>query len=106
MQHFLRPSSLFYRKTEMMHIDPESLDLSVSKKKAKKRIREARQREAEHAPVDDTGVEPSSPTNHSVLEKTCKPSSGTEVLYTAPTNIPMGLFLFTSFGGKNAFICG
>lgn len=60
-----------------MQIDTESLDLSVSKKKAKKMKREAHQREAEDAHGDNAGDKPLSQTNHVVLEKTSKPSTGT-----------------------------
>lgn len=50
----------------------------MPKKKAKKRKREAHQSEAEDAHGDDAGGEPLSQTNHVVLEKTCKPSTGTD----------------------------
>lgn len=62
----------------MTDIDTQSLDLSASKKKAKKRKREAHQREAEDAQGDNAGDESLSQTNHMVLEKTCKPSTGTD----------------------------
>lgn len=68
--------ALLYRKTEMMHIDTELQDLSVSQKKGKKRKRET-QREAEDAHGDDTGDKPVSQASHDVvLEKSCKPSTG------------------------------
>lgn len=59
----------------MMHIDTEVQVLSVSKKKAKKRNREAHQREAEDAHGEDAVDEPISQANHVVLEKSCKPSA-------------------------------
>lgn len=76
-----------------MHIDTESLDLSVSKKKAKKRKREAHQREA-HG--DNAADEPLGQTDHVVLEKTWKPSTGTD-----------GSFIYSShkYSTVSAFTC-
>lgn len=62
----------------MTHVDTQSLDSSISKKKAKKRKREACQREAEDALGDSAGDESLSRTNHVVPEKTCEPSTGTD----------------------------
>lgn len=61
----------------MTHAGTESPDLSVSKKKNKKRKREAYQREAEDAQEGNADDESPSQTNHVTLEKTCKPSTGT-----------------------------
>lgn len=94
------PSPL-YRKTEMMHIDTESLDLSVSKKKAKRRKREAHQREAEDAHGYGAGDESLGQTSHVVLEKTCKPSTGTDGSFVYSSHkysiVSHNLFAFTCF---------
>ncbi|XP_046721965.1 ubiquitin carboxyl-terminal hydrolase 36 isoform X2 [Silurus meridionalis] len=69
------------RKTKMTHLHTETLDVIVSKKKAKKSKREAHQRAAEDANGDNAGDEPLSQTDHAVLEKTCKPSTAAVVVW-------------------------
>ncbi|TSK87561.1 Ubiquitin carboxyl-terminal hydrolase 36 [Bagarius yarrelli] len=62
------------RKTEMTNVDVESLELSVSKKKAKKRKREAHKIAIEDARWGDAGDESHSQDNYVIKEETCIPS--------------------------------
>lgn len=69
-------SSPLYRRPEITQRDSESLDVTVLKKKNKKRKRDALQTEVEEAQENSAADEPLSQTNHVVLEKTSKPNTG------------------------------